>query len=66
MNKTLIVLIRDNGQGFVDAGGLDLTSVEGIREALAMTEFARAQMTEALVQLRARELAEEKEQEHGD
>ena len=66
MNKALIIMLGDNGQGFVNAGGLDLSSVEGIREALAMTEFARAQMTEALVQLRAKELAEEKEQEHGD
>ena len=61
MNKVLIIMVRDNGQGFVDAGGLDLSDVHGVREAINMTEFARSQMTEALVQMRARELAQASE-----
>ena len=59
MKKLLVVMVDpSNNQGSFDAGGLDLFSVAGVKEALMMAEFAQRGLTDRLVELRARELAE--------
>lgn len=58
MSKILIILVRDDGQGWVETGGIDLRSTEGLREAIKMAGFGQAHLHEALVEVRAKELAE--------
>ena len=58
MNKMLVIMVTDEGIGKIDAGGLELTDIDGVRQAISMTTFAGTYLNEVLVNLRAKELAE--------
>ena len=65
MNKVLVVAVTEDARGTVTLGGIEQETEQGIREALAMVDFARDRLTEGLVQLRVRERAMAK-QEKGE
>lgn len=58
MNKALVILVTEDNTAKIDAGGIELSTVDGVREAISMAKFAQDHLTEVLVQMRARELAE--------
>ena len=66
MNKVLVVTITPDSRGTVTLGGIEQDTELGIREALAMVDFARERLTEGLVQLRAQALAEQQKGEDDD
>ena len=59
MNKILVILVGEDNTAKIDAGGIELQTVAGVREAISMATFAESYLTEVLVNLRAKELAEE-------
>ena len=59
MNKVLVILVGEDNTAKIDAGGIELSTVDGVRQAISMATFAESYLTEVLVNLRAKELAEE-------
>lgn len=55
MNRVLVITVTDEGKGHITTGGLEADTEPGIREAIAMAEFARAQLTEVLIDLLVRQ-----------
>ena len=57
MNKVLVILTTDNGKATIDAGGIDLGTVDGVREARTMARFAESYLADVLINLVANEIS---------
>lgn len=62
MNKIVIISLTEEMRMNVDAGGIDLRTADGLREAMSIADRGRAALTDALINTMAAELAAKKDQ----